>query len=66
MLKIFTEFVYVVLFEEHFDSQRGKKNFNVQKKKTKPNNPETSNFELRLSWYSNFSCGNYANDCIIQ
>lgn len=58
MLKIFTEFVYVVLFEEHFDSQRGKK-----QNKT---NPETSYFELRLSWYSNFSCGNYANYCIFQ
>lgn len=34
MLKIFTEFVYVVLFEEHFDSQRGKKPLMCKKKNT--------------------------------
>lgn len=40
MLKIFTEFVYVVLFEEHFDSQRGKKTLMCKKTPKKPWNKQ--------------------------
>lgn len=35
-LKIFTEFVYVVSFKEHFDSQRKKKTFDFNVQKTQP------------------------------